>query len=172
MPAVLAFWTVGAHNRLTRLRASVLQAFGQLDAAMTLWIELVPPVSDAVRTDETTPGVAEEAGWAGLRAAAVQLAACLSVTRQRRQRRADVAALSAARDVLRDAWQRLLVDMPRFGGQAQPGSIHLVWEQRDTQVQLAADQYNLAVGQYNAALHQFPAVILTWLLRLRHAQAL
>ncbi|QHI98626.1 LemA family protein [Xylophilus rhododendri] len=174
VPAVLAFWAVGAHNRLTRLRAAVLQAFGQLDAAMALWIELVPPAPDpATPLDEAA--AADEAGWAGLRAAALQLGACLAVARQRRQRRqrrADIAALSAARDVLRDAWQRLLLETPRFGGQAQPGSIHLVWEQRDTQVQLAIDQYNQAVRLYNAALGQFPAAILAWLLRLRRAQVL
>lgn len=170
VPALLAFWAVGAHNRLTRLRAAVLQAFGQLDAAFLLWIELVPPPLDpALATEES---IADEAGWSSLRAAALQLGACLEVARQRRQRRADVAALSAARDVLRDAWRRLMDDMPRFGGQAQPGSIHLVWEQRDTQVQVAADQYNQAVSLYNAALRQFPAVLLAWLLRLRRAQVL
>jgi LemA protein len=170
VPAVLAFWAVGAHNRLTRLRATVLTAFGQLDAAIVLWIELVPAAPDpAVTPEESVP---DEPGWASLRAAALQLGACLAVARQRRLRRADIAALSAARDVLRDAWQRLLVDMPRFGGQPQPGSIHLVWEQRDTQVQLAADQYSQAVRLYNAALGQFPAVILAWLLRLRRAQVL
>ena len=173
VPAVLAFWAVGAHNRLTRLRASVLQAFDQLDIAITLWIELVPPVpvagSAAVPPED---GVPDEAGWAGLRAAALQLGACLAVARQRRQRRADIAALSAARGVLRDAWQRLLIEMPRFAGAVQAGSIHLVWEQRDTQVQLAADKYNQAVSLYNAALRQFPAVVLAWMLRLRRAQVL
>lgn len=174
VPALLAFWAVGAHNRLTRLRAAVLQAFGQLDAAIVLWIELVPPAALAAADAAAGAGDSadEEAGWASLRAAALQLGACLDVARQRRQRRADIAALSAARDVLRDAWQRLLVDMPRFGGAPQTGSIHLVWEQRDTQVQLAADQYNQAVGLYNAALRQFPAVVLAWLLRLRRAQVL
>ncbi len=125
-------------------------------------------VPEAVSVDAAP----DEAGWASLRAAALQLGACLTVARQRRQRRADVAALSAARDVLRDAWQRLLLEMPRFGGLAQPGSIHLLWEQRDTQVQLAADQYNQAVRLYNAALGQFPAAILAWMLRLRRAQVL
>lgn len=170
LPAVMAFWAVGAHNRLTRLRASVLSAFGLLDTTLTLWIELVPPSPDVTRlTDEA---LADEVGWSSLRAAALQLSACQAVARARRQRRADIAALSAARDVLRNAWQRLLLDMPRFGGQPQAGSIHLVWEQRDTQVQLAADQYNQAVLLYNTALGQFPAVILAWLLRLRRAQVL
>lgn len=173
VPAVLAFWAVGANNRLTRLRASVLQAFAALDAAIGPWLELLPP---PVAADAEMPAdeqqVADEAGWAGLRAAALQLGACLAVARQRPQRRADISALAAARDVLRNAWQRLLLDTPGFGGPAQAGSIHLLWEQRDTQVQLAVDQYNQAVQQYNAALGQFPAVILAWVMRLRRAQLL
>lgn len=173
VPAVLAFWAVGANNRLTRLRASVLQAFAVLDAAIGPWLELVPPppVAVADAAADAQP-LADEVGWAGLRAAALQLGACLAVARQRPQRRADISALSAARDVLRDAWQRVLLETPRFGGVAQPGSIHLLWEQRDTQVQLAVDQYNQAVRQYNAALGQFPAVILAWVMRLRRAQVL
>jgi len=170
LPAVMAFWAVGANNRLTRLRASVLSAFSLLDTTLTLWIELVPASPDVSKL--TGDAMADEVGWSSLRAAALQLAACQAVARERRQRRADIAALSAARDVLRDAWQRLLVDMPHFGGQPQAGSIHLVWEQRDTQVQLAADRYNQAVLLYNAALGQFPTVILAWLMRLRRAQVL
>jgi LemA protein len=171
VPAVLAFWAVGANNRLTRLRAGVLQAFAALDAAIGPWVELVPPPPspDAPPDAEAAH---DDAGWAGLRAAALQLRACLAVARQRPQRSADILALSAGRDVLRNAWQRLLLDVPRFGGPAQPGSIHLVWEQRDTQVQLAVDQYNQAVNQYNTALRQFPAVILAWVMRLHRAQAL
>ena len=170
VPAVLAFWAVGANNRLTRLRAAVLQAFAALDAAIGPWLELVPPPAAADSVADAQQ-VEDEAAWAGLRAAALQLNACLAVARQRPQRRADISALAAARDVLRDAWQRVLLDTPRFGGPAQAGSIHLLWEQRDTQVQLAVDQYNLAVRQYNAALGQFPAVILAWVMRLRRAQA-
>jgi len=171
VPAVLAFWAVGANNRLTRLRASVLQSFAALDAAIGPWLELVPspPVADAaVDAQQLT----DEAAWAGLRAAALQLGACLAVARQRPQRRADISALAAARDVLRDAWQRVLLDTPGFGGPAQAGSIHLLWEQRDTQVQLAVDSYNHAVRQYNAALGQFPAAVLAWVMRLRRAQVL
>ncbi|MCZ2499017.1 LemA family protein [Xylophilus sp. Kf1] len=171
VPAVLAFWAVGANNRLTRLRASVLQAFAVLDAAIVPWLELVPPPASADGAADTQQAT-DEIGWAGLRAAALQLGACLAVARQRPQRRADISALAAARDVLRDAWQRVLIESPRFGGAAQAGSIHLLWEQRDTQVQLAVDQYNLAVQQYNAALRQFPAAILAWVMRLRRAQPL
>lgn len=171
VPAVLAFWSVGANNRLTRLRASVLQAFTVLDAAIGQWLELVaPPLSADALPDEQQ--AADEAGWASLRAAALQLGACLTVARQRPQRHADISALAAARDVLRDAWQRVLVDTPQFGGSAQAGSIHLLWEQRDTQVQLAVDAYNQAVRQYNAALGQFPVLILAWVMRLRRARLL
>ena len=148
-----------------------MHAFAALDAAIEPWLELVPaPLPPDATADAQQ--VSEEAAWAGLRAAALQLGACLAVAQQRPQRRADISALSAARDVLRDAWQRALLDTPRFAGPALAGSIHLLWEQRDTQVQLAVDSYNQAVRQYNAALSQFPAVILAWVMRLRRAQVL
>ncbi len=56
--------------------------------------------------------------------------------------------------------------MPHAGG------LHVLWDQGDTQVQVAADQFIQAVQRYNAALGQFPAALLAWILRLSPARTL
>ncbi|MES2183675.1 MAG: LemA family protein [Pseudomonadota bacterium] len=183
-PAVLVFWAVGAHNRLTRLRTAVLQAFAVLDSHLQGWIGLAAPVPvpeaidpDAAQhhsdvADQDPVSATAMAAWAGLRAAALQLQACLLAARQRPLDRDRLAALSAARDVLRAAWRRLLADAPPVAGMPHAAGLHLLWDQGDTQVQQACDQFNQSVLRYNAAQTQFPAVILAWILRLSPARTL
>lgn len=180
-PAVLVFWAVGAHNRLVRLRAAVLQAFAALDGHLQRWIALatVERASSAVTDDDpdalaTLPPapLPGDGHWTALQAAALQLQSSLGVSRLRPLDPDDTAALAAARAVLQTAWQRLLAEAPEVVGQPRPGSLHLLWDQHDTQVQLGCDQFNLAVRRYNAALTQFPAAILAWILRFRPVRTL
>jgi len=181
VPAVLLSWAVGAHNRLVRLRSAVLQAFATLDTQMQRWIALaespsVPWPTQAELAGEALAGQAAPANaqvlWAGVHAAALQLGACLAATRVRPLDQGALAALGAAREVLRSAWRRLLQDSPAFAGSVQAGGVHVLWDQQDTQVQLACDQFNLAVERYNAALGAFPAVLLAWIFRFIPARPL
>lgn len=178
-PAVLVFWAVGAHNRLVRLRAAVLQAFAALDGHLQRWIALATaerapsavaegdPEAPATSPPQPLAPSPGDGHWTALQAAALQLQSSLGVSRLRPLDPDDTAALAAARAVLQTAWQRLLAEAPEVAGQPRPGSLHLLWDQHDTQVQLGCDQFNLAVRRYNAALTQFPAAILAWILRFR-----
>lgn len=173
VPAVLLSWAVGAHNRLVRLRGAVLQTFTTVDAQMQRWIALaespaVPWPAD-VPAGDAAPA---QALWAGVHAAALQLGASLAATRARPLDLGALAALGAAREVLRSAWLRLLQDSPAFASSVQAGGVHVLWDQQDTQVQLACDQFNLAVERYNTAIGAFPAVLLAWIFRFIPARPL
>ncbi|KQM72945.1 LemA family protein [Xylophilus sp. Leaf220] len=194
--AVGLFWSVGAHNRLVRLRGAVLQAFGLLDARMQAWVAMaqtptvpaplpVPMSVDAAERASDGPAEAADAPpadaapapslatqtlWMGTHAAALQLGNSLAASRAKPLDREAMAALTAAREVLLSAWRRLLREAPDFSATLQAGGIHVLWDQQETQVQLACDEFNLAVQRYNAALGQFPAALLAWLFRFQPAR--
>ena len=107
--AVGLFWSVGAHNRLVRLRGAVLQAFGSLDARMQAWVAMAqtptvpaplpvaasaegtgriadgPPGAADVPPAETAPAPspATQTLWLGTHAAALQLGNCGSRVMER-----------------------------------------------------------------------------------------
>ena len=73
--AVVLFWSVGAYNRLVRLRSNANEAFAAMAAELTLQAELVHASMPAsmIPTGLTQPGeLLDEVTqlWSGLRAAA------------------------------------------------------------------------------------------------------
>jgi LemA protein len=180
--AVLLFWSVGAYNRLIRLRASALQAFAALYQCL---LEQAAVVRDCL------PGVAslpegpdklmdEEdlqddmtSLWRGLAGASLQFTASLAAARLRPLAPEAIAALHVAQGVLHMAWQRLQADDAHdLAGAALPETLQNKWQQSVADVQIAVQAFNLAVQTYNDAIAQFPALLLAWLFSLRRARAL
>ena len=162
--AVLLFWTVGAYNRLMRLRAEANIAFANLEAELSRQVELVrnnlPPA------EATQPASLEGEGsfWAGLHGAAAQFAACLAAARARPLEPEGIAALSAAQEVLAMAWERAERDDAHdLAGPRLPDTVTARRAQLAQQTHAATDQFNHAVARYNEAIAQFPAVLLAWL---------
>ena len=92
--AVLLFWTVGAYNRLMRLRAEANTAFANLEAEFSRQIDLVR--NDLPPAEATQPASLDGEGsfWGGLHGAAAQFAALpgrgtRAPTRARRNRGAE-----------------------------------------------------------------------------------
>ena len=71
--AVLLFWFVGAYNRLVRLRASVLQAYATLDAALGRQLDFVQASINAA-PQQDPPSQELLSSIAPLQAATTQLA--------------------------------------------------------------------------------------------------
>lgn len=167
--ALLLFWSVGAYNRLVRLRTKVLSIFASLTAQFERyagWLAVhAPPALPA--------GVAPRPGdaWSNLRAAATQFAASLDAVRGRPMDPRAVAGLATARAVLMMAWQQLDDDTLAGGREDLPGAQRRAeWEAINTQVQAAEKAYAQAVETYNAAIGQFPAVLLARLFGFRRAR--
>jgi LemA protein len=162
--AVALFWTVGAYNRLMRLRAEAKTAFASLDAELTKQIELVR--NDLPPPEQTQPASLDGEGsfWAGLHGSAAQFAASLAAARPRPLEPAGIAALSAAYDVLVMAWERAERDDAHdLAGPRLPDTVTLRRAHLAMQSQVATEQFNQAVLRYNQAIGQFPAVLLAWL---------
>ena len=172
--AVLLFWAVGAYNRLVRLRAEAHGAFTQVEAELARQVELVrqqlpppEPTQPAPLGDEPT------SFWAGLHAAASQLAATLAAARGKPLDPDNIAALSAAHDVLTTAWERAERDDAHdLAGPRLPETVLLGRRQMLLQAHSAAQTFNLAVTRYNEAIAQFPALLLAWLFGFKAARPL
>ena len=165
--ALLLFWTVGAYNRLIRLRARALQAFGAFDGFMARLIALIDDYR-AARGVADAPAQAD--AHAALDAAAAQFGASLAVARERPLDAGAAAALAAGAHVLETAWQTVARNPPEGAEAFAP------WlrEREDLALQSvpAQEQFNAAVTRYNHAIAQFPASLLAWLIGLRPAQTL
>jgi len=181
--AVLLFWSVGAYNRLIRLRASALQAFAELDTRLREQAKVVRdclPATASPPADRTVDVADTEdlqddmtAFWRGLAGAVAQFNATLGAARSGPLEPDAIAALHAAQGVLHMAWRRLQEDDAHdLAGAALPDTLQIQWQQSEAQVQKAAQAFNLAVKTYNHAISEFPALLIAWLFGLRPARAL
>jgi len=163
--AVLLFWSVGAYNRLVRLRADANAAFAAMAAQLTRQTELVHASMPAsmIPTGLTQPGeLLDEvtALWSGLRGAATQLTASLTAMQSRPLEPQAAAALTEARDVLTSAWSRVDHEANDLAGSSIPEALTEQWLGLSAQSRAAAELFNQAVGRYNDAIAQFPALLL------------
>jgi LemA protein len=152
--AVLMFWSVGAYNRLVRLRNAILRCFapvdqqlesrsGLLKAQIDLWAQRADVPSRGLETLQAARAQVDSARLAANRqpgsADAIRsLRLALQILADTRQRAADAAAPDTAR--------------AQVLGQQLSACDHAL--------QYAQGQFNDAVRAYNVALAQFPA---TWL---------
>ncbi|MFN4119957.1 LemA family protein [Acidovorax sp.] len=173
--AIVLFWALGAYNRLMRLRSAVAQAFGSFDAHMVRMVALLGEFNAAhtVQRALLVDGVDQD--LAALQGATTQLSACLAVVRARPLSVDGVAALTAARVVLRDTWQVATRGTDAAPGDEAPAASnvwHLRWDEHVQQNEQAARVFNDAVGQYNEAIAQFPASVLARVFGFKPARAL
>jgi LemA protein len=186
--AVLLFWFVGAYNRLVRLRATVLQSYGTLDAALSKQLDFVQACITAEPAAETASNELLSS-IAPLQAATTQLATLLGATRLHPLDAGGMAALATALQVWIGAWQRQHPDAVTVfdadgtlsrPAQLQPGAVAaapsaiepIAWPEPSAAAEIARSQFNLAVGHYNTAIGQFPALLVAWAVRLRPAAPL
>jgi LemA protein len=181
--ATLVFWTLGAYNRLVRLRGDIHQRFvvvyDQLQLRHGLlmrWAQAMEPwLEHEPKTLETLRSCCDQ-----VRAAAEQVRLRPSAARR-------VAALRIAEDALAAARSRAVADMPAqidrilptataLGADADGGLAMPVLLEELTAagglLTLARQQFNDAAQDYNDAIDQFPTWILAGLFRFRSAGVL
>ena len=173
----LLFWSVGAYNRLRRLRAKALVAFAALDAHFAQYIALVDEhlkaasgltLAQAVAASrEADPATA----WAGLQGASTQFKASLRVVRKQALDAGAMAELQTAHTTLQMSWERV-----RRECRAYQALLTSMGEQRLMDnarlASRAMGEFNQAALAYNTAIAQFPAVVLAQLFSFRPAGSL
>jgi LemA protein len=173
LAAVALFWTVGAYNRLMRLRADANTAFVALEGEFAKQIDLVRNHLPGPEATQPASLDGEGSFWSGLHGAAAQFAASLAAARARPLEPDGIAALSAAQDVLVMAWERAERDDAHdLAGPRLPDTVTLRRAQLGLQAHAAVDQFNAAVLRYNEAIAQFPAVLLAWLFGFKPGRGL
>ncbi|MCX7277595.1 MAG: LemA family protein [Burkholderiales bacterium] len=170
--ATLLFWSVGAYNRLVRLRSQASRTFAAIALQLPRYAEIIA-AAQTLDTPSDSPSVekASDQGWAGLLGALQQLTATLAMARDRPLQAPAIRALTAADEVVQNAWLRVCADGHSQDGAPLPASLLLQWQDAEQQVQHARIAFSEAVHSYNAAIAQFPARLLAWLFGFRMAQA-
>jgi LemA protein len=166
LAAVLLFWSVGAYNRLVRLRSLALHSFAALATPMQRYAEIVQSCHVATANPAETAPQAPAQAWAGLHGAQAQFSASLSVARTRPLDGAAINALAAADTVLQMAWLRINSDSGDACALLLTEATQTQWHETRQQVRHAAQSFAHAVRNYNAAIAQFPALLLAWLFGL------
>ncbi len=170
--AVLVFWSMGAYNRLVRLRAQGIAAFATLEALLNQYITMVKSNLPERAADAPLDSPVHEAfaAWAGLAAAVEQFNASLKVAHAHPLRGPTMRALSTALGTLYLSWSRLR-DLPMdLAGPALPDMLVSQWEPLAVQVEAARTEFNRRIENYNEAIDQFPALVLAWVFGFKSAQ--
>lgn len=175
--AVFLFWSMGAYNRLMRLRSQGIAAFAALEGLFKQYLPMVrknfPDAGAASSASDANQGDdASSAAWAGLVAAAEQFNASLRVAHARPLNGPTMRALKTALETLCLSWSRLRDLPPDLAGPALPATLQSQWEHLALQSDIARAEFNRLVANYNEAIEQFPALFLARLFGFKPAQPL
>ena len=163
--AVLLFWTVGAYNRLVRLRNTILRRFWPVDEQFKQRHALLQQQLDALATRlPEAPQILD-----ALRAAMQQADAAHARARAYPCAASVASNLRLAEDILSDTRTRLPPD-----ALAHPDLSDLKTQLAASEATLvfAKRQFNDAAVEYNRALRQFPTWIVVHLFNFRAAGTL
>lgn len=166
--AIALFWSIGAYNRLVRLRAEVVKAFSALDNVLSVQPALIQaslPAQDLAGPDAThrTDADAEPPpeAWDRLSAVGEQYARALANARARPLDPQAMAALSSAQSVLEGVWKTAgRQENENAAGAVLPDALQTRLARLADQAIVPCGLFDDAVRAYNAAIRQFPALLL------------
>ena len=157
--AVLLFWTVGAYNRLIRLKNIIVNAFGQIDVQLKRRYDLIPNLVEAAKKyllheRETLEAVI---------AARNQARAASDAARNRPTHAPEVLALAAAEQALGSSLGRLFAVAEAYPELKADATIRELSEEltsTENKIAFARQAYNDSVLHYNTAQAQFPTLLI------------
>ncbi len=163
--AVLLFWTVGAYNRLVRLRHAIGRGFAPVDAQFRQRQALLAEQCDAL----AAPLADQAALLDALRAACQQADTAHARARAHPGAAVATASLRLAEDILADTRSRLPAEAT---GHPDLADITTRLTASDATLAFARQQFNDTVKEYNHAVRQFPTWLMAWLFSFRTAALL
>ena len=175
--ALAMFWSVGAHNRLVRLRSQTIAAFAAINDHFLRYVSLVRANASLMHDTGLAELVPQHAdtltqAWIGVDSAASQLETSLKMLSQRPLNGAAMSALQTAYSTLCSSWERLQSEPPDLAGHRVPEALQQDWSQVALSVAPASAEFNRLVLAYNEAISQFPASVLAWLFGFKPARPL
>ena len=156
--AAIIFWSVGAYNRLVRLKSIIANAFGQIDAQLKRRYELIPSLVEAAEKYlRHEPEVLE-----AVIAARNQAKSASSAARSRPSNTLAINALAVAEEALSSSLHQLFGLSEAYPGLKADQTFSELSEELSStknKVSFAREAFNDAVLNYNNARGQFPAVL-------------
>lgn len=173
--AVLVFWTVGAYQRLVRLRTQVNKKFAILEELMLRYQKLVQEATTAAVTAPSGwhTSVAPELGashWTRLQVAANLSAMAMARMQAQPLDPASAIALVATGRDLQEAWESLT--HPDVYYVSVPTELTQQWRELGIAIQPDLQRFNQAVLVYNDAIAMFPAVLLARIFKYKAGRIL
>ena len=156
--ALLVFWSVGAYNRLVRLKNIIANAFGQIDVQLKRRYELIPNLVEATKKYLSHERETLEA----VIAARNQAKSAGDVARGRPANAAAVGTLAVAEQALSDSLGQLFALSEAYPDLKADQTIRQLTEEltsTENKVTFARQAFNDAVLDYNNAQGQFPALL-------------
>jgi LemA protein len=159
--AITLFWCVGFYNRVMRLRARGLDAFGSVEKHLRHFSEIVADrslvgvggdSSDVMLQINTTDG-----DWAQLIAQLQALDRSLKLARTAPLKGAELAEVSRCCANLTAVWMCLKTAPIDLAGPAIPEELERQWEENLQRVRSATAGFNQIIDRYHEAISQFPA---------------
>jgi LemA protein len=173
--AILVFWSLGAYNRLVRLRAQIKQQFGPLQAVLMEYQEVVQQAVTAAAAapqlwDNPSSSDLGHSHWTRLQVAAGLSTVALARMQSHALDQDSAQALHDAAAELQDAWAALI--HPDVYYINIPQNLKQRWLELDLLVQPELGRFNAAIGEYNEAIAQYPAALLAKLFQFQAATPL
>ena len=156
--ASLVFWSVGAYNRLVRLKNIIANAFGQIDVQLKRRYELIPNLVEAAKKYLSHERETLEA----VIAARNQAKSASDVARSRPSNALAVSTLAVAEQALSSSLGQLFALSEAYPELKADQTIRDLSEEltsTENKVTFARQAFNDAVLDYNNAQGQFPAVL-------------
>lgn len=172
------FWGVGVYNRLMRMRAHGLDAFGSVEKLLRSLEALVQQHMDAAThgpvsaTDTPDPPDALWPQWLALREHLQAVESACKAVRAEPLCPRPLAVLSELHTKIMQDWKALQEAPADLAGAAVPQELQAQWDESGLRLQMACQAFNQIVERYNAALHEFPARLIVGVLGFRKAGVL
>ena len=157
--ALLVFWTVGAYNRLVRLKNIIANAFGQIDVQLKRRYDLIPNLVEAAKKYLQH----EHATLEAVITARNQARSANDAVRSRPGKADAVIALAVAEQALDGSLGRLFAVAEAYPDLKADQTIRELSEEltsTENKVGFARQAYNDAVLDYNNAQSQFPTLLI------------
>lgn len=161
--ALLAFWALGAHNRLVRLRRRLVWSWAKVQDTLNQRSQALTPLVAALRA----PFGAEQGALDSLLAAQAQAEQAAARMTVQPVSAASAQAWVAAESVLAASASRVLalLDQNPVRGEEPVHSLLAYWQTAQARLPFARQVFNEAAAPYNEALLQFPTRLLVPMFR-------
>jgi len=159
--AITIFWSVGVYNRLMRMRARGLDAFGSVEKHMKQYGVLVQGHLALIDSAGGQSGgsVSEHLpeAWCHLLGALTALEQAIKDARATPLAVATLSALAERLDALQQAWEPLRNAPADLAGAVVDETVQKQWDAVTLKVQSSRGGLNQILARYNEAIAQFPA---------------